>query len=831
MTRSNKLLAALGSFGLSASLVTLLPQAHAQLPGRTADQGDPAQSQRMIVPLNRQKRAPDRSTLPGRRFRSDPDDDAATAAETKAAPTRSPAFSNLGTSSGDTNTVAAAGESTSESQPATDKNESIIPRAKRAQAVPTAPVGANQPAGAKGKTIVQRPELVQDSLTAPAGAKAREMDGPAKTTVKTVPAPLPLPAVVKSPDAPKTIPAARPVGRSWYSQTEVIEQPRQRPPAQVETGVPSASSPVAVRPPSYPVALPPSALRPMAVEAPARRTLAVPASVTAPTATRVEPPTVAAGLPPTALPPSALPPSALPSGTSRTTTEGGAPVVPVAPIATNAPKAIHVIDLSAARQVVPTPIRVMPQTVYVPAPPALPPVSVRDSSTPAPAPPIIRIQPQLGTPPAPANDRPDAPVVPLPLQATTPLEPIRRTEYVVSRPAVVDAAAQNATIAPDPFAVPATVAPPNRAFMSAPAPKGARSRSDAALSDAAAVAPTLSRPAMPMGNLPLSRTGSYATGHSVPPTMPVMNDPSLIPPPVGPCPPRTALPMPAASTSPGTTTQPAAVTQPGPSSRQAKQPTSWPPTHEEAEGAPQQVRGVEVREPSSPIIGHAHATDLAEPRSMTSAAAPSPAPSKAAIAIPIAVPTRAARAEAIRPVEPPAAPKTAQAIATAGMPAPAAIGERPIVPAADWQVTPPRTIRRPNLPGSADPETGALLEAPVAPSSNSPVRLSPVECLRILAKSPIDADRQKAIEGLAKVPNWQTAPGAAIVLRQVALNDYSTKMRAQAIGLLAAVPSTPALTADTLELVARFDSEPALRAEALRLLQVLAAGRMNSRQR
>src|SRR5204863_4257213 len=83
--------------GLSGSLVTLLPQARAQLPGRTAGQGDPSASTRMIVPLTRSSRTPYKSSLPTKRYRRGDDEDASATAGSPALPPRSPAFSKTET--------------------------------------------------------------------------------------------------------------------------------------------------------------------------------------------------------------------------------------------------------------------------------------------------------------------------------------------------------------------------------------------------------------------------------------------------------------------------------------------------------------------------------------------------------------------------------------------------------------------------------------------------------------------------------------------------------------------------------------------------------------
>jgi hypothetical protein len=92
-----------------------------------------------------------------------------------------------------------------------------------------------------------------------------------------------------------------------------------------------------------------------------------------------------------------------------------------------------------------------------------------------------------------------------------------------------------------------------------------------------------------------------------------------------------------------------------------------------------------------------------------------------------------------------------------------------------------------------------------------------------LINSPIESDRIQALNALSTMPNWQAYRPVYSALRQVALMEYNTKMRAQAIDMLATARSDHHLVADTLKLSALHDSNPAIRAKSTAVLHRMAS--------
>jgi hypothetical protein len=132
------------------------------------------------------------------------------------------------------------------------------------------------------------------------------------------------------------------------------------------------------------------------------------------------------------------------------------------------------------------------------------------------------------------------------------------------------------------------------------------------------------------------------------------------------------------------------------------------------------------------------------------------------------------------------------------MPEPVSIGK----------VTPPTKKKGSNLSAL----TGRPLEAP---AKETPFNLSDcVECVRMLGASPVDSDREQALEKLKGNPGWKLYPPAYAALRRVALTEYVTDMRASAIEMLASANANHALVADTLMLSAKYDGDEGVRKAA-----------------
>lgn len=98
-----------------------------------------------------------------------------------------------------------------------------------------------------------------------------------------------------------------------------------------------------------------------------------------------------------------------------------------------------------------------------------------------------------------------------------------------------------------------------------------------------------------------------------------------------------------------------------------------------------------------------------------------------------------------------------------------------------------------------------------------------LECLKTLSGSPIEADRKAALADLGKLTAWKQMKTAYMVLRRIALTEYNTKMRADAVRMLGESMMEHALAADTLKLSAQYDSDRAIRTAALAQLERLAS--------
>jgi hypothetical protein len=136
-------------------------------------------------------------------------------------------------------------------------------------------------------------------------------------------------------------------------------------------------------------------------------------------------------------------------------------------------------------------------------------------------------------------------------------------------------------------------------------------------------------------------------------------------------------------------------------------------------------------------------------------------------------------------------------------------------PVSIGKVTPPRR-KGSNLSAT----TGRPLEAQV---KETPFNLDDcVECVRMLGASPVDSDREKALEKLKANAGWKLYPPAYVALRRVALTEYVTDMRASAIEMLASANAHHALVADTLMLSAKYDGDEDVRKSATEHLGRLA---------
>jgi len=98
-----------------------------------------------------------------------------------------------------------------------------------------------------------------------------------------------------------------------------------------------------------------------------------------------------------------------------------------------------------------------------------------------------------------------------------------------------------------------------------------------------------------------------------------------------------------------------------------------------------------------------------------------------------------------------------------------------------------------------------------------------LECLKVLSSSPIESDRKAALVEMANLQAWKHMKSAYMVLRRVALTEYNTKMRADAVKLFGEAMTEHALAADTLKLSAQYDSDAGIRASAFAQLEKLAA--------
>ena len=153
-------------------------------------------------------------------------------------------------------------------------------------------------------------------------------------------------------------------------------------------------------------------------------------------------------------------------------------------------------------------------------------------------------------------------------------------------------------------------------------------------------------------------------------------------------------------------------------------------------------------------------------------------------------------------------------------------------------VAPPKTWVPDPLPPTP---TAMKREMPVEPAVMKPTAQTPlvmpvaaylataedhakcVECLKTLSGSPIESDRKAALAELSRNRAWTKMKSAYMILRRVALTEYNTKMRTDAVKLLGEARMEHALAADTLKLSAMYDSDEAIRTAAMSTLERMAA--------
>jgi len=124
-------------------------------------------------------------------------------------------------------------------------------------------------------------------------------------------------------------------------------------------------------------------------------------------------------------------------------------------------------------------------------------------------------------------------------------------------------------------------------------------------------------------------------------------------------------------------------------------------------------------------------------------------------------------------------------------------------------------------PASAPAQSGLLPVAGMLPTVDDHMKC--VECLKTLSGSPVEAERKAALEELSKGVAWTRMKSSYMILRRIALTEYNTKMRADAVKLLGEARMEHALAADTLKLSAQYDSDQAIRTMALATLERLAS--------
>jgi hypothetical protein len=127
-------------------------------------------------------------------------------------------------------------------------------------------------------------------------------------------------------------------------------------------------------------------------------------------------------------------------------------------------------------------------------------------------------------------------------------------------------------------------------------------------------------------------------------------------------------------------------------------------------------------------------------------------------------------------------------------------------------------VMKPAAPTAA---SGLLPVAGVLPSVDDHMKC--LECLKTLSGSPVEAERKAALEDLSKGVAWTRMKSSYMILRRIALTEYNTKMRADAVKLLGEARMEHALAADTLKLSAQYDSDQAIRTMALATLERLAS--------
>jgi hypothetical protein len=126
-------------------------------------------------------------------------------------------------------------------------------------------------------------------------------------------------------------------------------------------------------------------------------------------------------------------------------------------------------------------------------------------------------------------------------------------------------------------------------------------------------------------------------------------------------------------------------------------------------------------------------------------------------------------------------------------------------------------------PAVMKPEATAPVVMPVAYMPPVEDYEKCVACLKTLSGSPIESDRKAALAEMSRNSAWTKMKSAYMILRRVALTEYNTKMRADAVKLLGEARMEHAMAADTLKLSAMYDSDASIRTAAMATLERMAA--------
>lgn len=95
--------------------------------------------------------------------------------------------------------------------------------------------------------------------------------------------------------------------------------------------------------------------------------------------------------------------------------------------------------------------------------------------------------------------------------------------------------------------------------------------------------------------------------------------------------------------------------------------------------------------------------------------------------------------------------------------------------------------------------------------------------LETLRKGGNDQERQKALSAIGQMSHWEDIKGIGPMIRNIAMTDYNTQLRLQAVRMLGQMTRERRMVVEALHISAEYDSDVTIRSTSTRLLEELAA--------